>query len=269
MLAVLFRHSTGPAPAFRSTHQLLGSLPLSAKPIALGAHQGGPVRRAHPLRMECRKKLLSLRSGENCTVFTRAPPKFSQSAFWKLSKPCLSRDTPFFAEAVGRSFTKPTASFWHFCFNVLPQGKTFNLRLRPFKILRDDTAEKALLTALRTRSIVSAGPLESVGRKTKMEKKTPLAQVPRLCKEKKKKKKGHLCVSAHPTTAGKTKGCLHESSDSRNSRQKKPNNRIPFQGRDCGWRAPQHRILLQRARQELLWTLRPRVHQGNLLLTTL
>lgn len=52
------------------------------------------------------KKVAFLSSGENCTVFRRTPPKLSQSAFWKLSKPCWAGATPFGAEAVGRSFSK-------------------------------------------------------------------------------------------------------------------------------------------------------------------
>lgn len=183
-LAVPFGKSTGPALGFRSTHKLLGTFPFSAKPIATVAHREAQVRQAHSLRTEGREKLLSLSSGENHTVFRIMPTKLSQSAFWKLSTPFWPRDIPFLAEAVGKSFTKLTASLRHFCSNVLPQEKSLYLRLRPLNILQDDTDAKALLTALWNCSIVSAGLLESAGRKTEMQK-IPLAQIVQG-KEKKK-----------------------------------------------------------------------------------
>lgn len=93
--AVLLRHSTGPAPGFRSTHKLLGSLPFSTKEMALVAHRGGPVRQAHPLRTECRKRMLFLNSAEESTVFRRTPAKLSQSAFWKFLPPAGQETPPF------------------------------------------------------------------------------------------------------------------------------------------------------------------------------
>lgn len=107
------------------------------------------------------------------------------------------------------------AKLWHLHGTFLslfrPQGKNFYLRLRPLTILRADIAEKALLTALRTRSIVSAGLLQSSGRKTKMEEK-PTCTSPQTVQGKEEKRRpAALCgLYKHKVT---NKRHLHKSAD--------------------------------------------------------
>lgn len=155
VLAVLLGHSTGPPPGLRSTHKVLGSLPFSAKPMAPVAHRGGPARQTHPLRTECRKKMLflsSVRAAQILEGHRQSSPSLHFGGSYTLEQ---GQETPPFQLELLPGILPNT---WHlyaiFVLTCCPKEKNFYLPAKRRKAFREATNEKALLNALRTRSIV-------------------------------------------------------------------------------------------------------------------
>lgn len=153
----------------------------------------------------------SLSSLENCTVLEGHLQNSSSLHFGSCPHPAGQGTPPFWLKLLPGALPK----LWHlhgtFLSMCCPQGTNFYLRLRPLTILRADTAEKALPTALRTRSIVSAGLLQSSGRKTKMEEKATCTSPQTVQGKEEKRRPAALCGLYKQK--GKNKRHLHKSAD--------------------------------------------------------